>query len=330
MQGFLANKIGVRFFKHFFWLYSPAMMTLKVGGYDNVIVSSSFPAKNIRLGNNRRIVHYCHSPSRFLHNMNRETDMKTVNPVLRFFVPFFTFWLKRLDVAGARNLTKKGAVWVVNATHMKSVIKAAYGVEDSRVIYPPVDIKHFSSLAKHKQSEEEEYYMSISRISFHKKVEVLIEACAILGKRLYISGSAAYQAETDKLNELIKELDTKYAGTSERIKLLGRLPDDQRDEYLSGTKALLFAGREDFGITMIEVLASGTPLVMYKAGGALDYLVDEVNGVFADDQSPESFVRAIQHFESCNFDENQVRQSAQRFGTESFCSQIDVLLEGAN
>jgi glycosyltransferase involved in cell wall biosynthesis len=304
-------------------------MTLRVKGFDSVIISSSYPAKNIRLGGldpSRTILHFCQSPSRFLHNMNRETDMKTVNPILRSLVPLFTFWLKWIDIAGAKNLTRHGTVWIVNAKHMQDIVQKAYNVKDSIVMYPPVDTDHFRSISKTSDPKTEPYYMSISRISFHKKVEVLIQACAILGKRLYISGSAAYQAETDKLNQLITELNDQFEGTSDRIKLLGRLPDLERDRYLSGAKALLFAGKEDFGITMIEVLASGTPLIMYKAGGALDYLIEGVNGTFATDQTPESMAEAIEHFEKLKLDEKAIRNSSDKFSTQQFLKQTDQLL----
>jgi len=320
LQWFLANRLGIRFFKHFFWLYPVAMSTLRVNDFDALIISSSYPAKNIRLGTIHMILHYCHSPSRFLHNMDRETDMRSINPVLRRMVPLFTFWLKWLDVKGAQNLTKHGAIWFANATHMKEVIRTTYGVE-AKVLYPPVETTHFQTLPK-KMDAKEPYYFYFGRISFHKRIDILIAACAKMGRRFYICGGSGLQVETDNLVNLIDRLEKEYPGTKNNIKLLGRLSDTQRDAYLSGAQAFLFAGKEDFGIAPIEALASGTPIIMYKAGGALDYLKEGINGVFAPEQNAESFVEAISVFEMNTFDERAVRESARQFNQQTFINGI--------
>ena len=325
LQWFLANPIGIKFFKHFFWLYPLAAYSMRVKGYDAVMISHTYPSKNTRFKDNKHIVSYCHSPSRFLHNMTRETDMQAINPVLRFFVPFF-FWLKWQDIRAAKKLESIGAHWYVNATHMKGVVKKAYDI-DCKVLFPPTDTDHFRQLPK-KVNTKEPYYFYFGRISFHKKINILIDACAMLGKRFYICGGSGLQVEVDKLQEQIDELDTKYPGTKDRIKLVGRLPDKQRDEYIQGAKGFIFAGKEDFGIAPIEALASGTPIIMYQAGGALDYLKDGVNGVFSPKQTPESFAKAIEKFETLKLKEKDIRDSSDEFNTENFYKELKRVIHG--
>lgn len=315
-QYIVAHSLGIRFFKHFFWLYPIAMALMVVKGYDTVIISSSYCAKNVRVVNAGKIIHYCHSPARFLHNMARETDMKSVNALLRSLVPLFTWWLKALDVAGARRLTRQGALWYVNALHMKDIVRDAYSVEPE-VLYPPVDVAHFKGLPK-SVNKDEPYYLYFGRISFHKRIDVLIDACARAGRRLYICGGAGLRVELDTLMKQVDDLDKQYPGAKERIQFLGRLGDQERDRYIQGAYGFLFAGKEDFGIAPIEALASGTPLLMYQAGGALDYLQDGVNGVFSPEQTAESFVQAIERFETYDFDHDVVRATTERFSTEYF------------
>lgn len=320
MQGFIANKFGIKFFKHFFWLYPFAMKSVVVDGYDLVMISSTYPGKNVTIKNAKKIISYCHSPSRFLHNMTRETDLKSINPILKLIIPIFTSILKPLDIRSAQKLHQRGAYWYANATHMVDVIRDAYGFT-SQILFPPVDTDHFISLPKNTNNEEP-YYYYFGRISFHKKLDVIIEACAKAKKRLYICGGSGIEADINALENLIAHLETQYAGTKDRIKLLGRLPDLERDRYLQGAKGFLFAGKEDFGIAPIEALASGTPIIMYKAGGALDYLIDGSNGVFAQEQTSDSFVEAITRFETISFEEKKVRNSSKKFDKNSFKKEL--------
>jgi glycosyltransferase involved in cell wall biosynthesis len=102
--------------------------------------------------------------------------------------------------------------------------------------------------------------------------------------------------------------------------------DDEMPKYMAGARAFLFAAYEDFGVTPVEALASGTPVIAYRKGGALDYVVPEKTGVFFDEQTPESIETAIRAFEKMSFNEATVRHKAEEFSPITFQKKLRELL----
>jgi glycosyltransferase involved in cell wall biosynthesis len=313
----------VKFFKHFFWLYPIVMSFVVVKNFERVLISSSYCAKNIRVKNVDQIVVYSHSPTRYLHSLDRETEAKTIPRIFRVFIPLFTFWLKWMDLRAVKYLKSKDAQFVTNSLYMQQTHRDIYNVE-SVVIYPPVNVDNFLKIEK-KVDPSDQFLYYFGRISSHKKIDILMEAALMASKNLYICGSAAFELENKKLADLKKSLEEKYPNSKGKIVFLGRLENSERNDYLSRCKAFVFAGKEDFGIAPIEALASSTPIIMYKAGGALDYLVDGKNGLFANIQSADCFAKVFEKVDEFEFDKSVIQDSAKRFDLQSHLKQIEAL-----
>jgi glycosyltransferase involved in cell wall biosynthesis len=115
----------------------------------------------------------------------------------------------------------------------------------------------------------------------------------------------------------------------ETVRFLGKVSDGERDRLLSGARALLFPGEEDFGIVPVEAQAAGVPVIAYGVGGARETVRDRVTGILFGEQSAASLAAAIESFESLSLSEAAARENARRFGRERFRAEMAAVIEGA-
>jgi len=144
-------------------------------------------------------------------------------------------------------------------------------------------------------------------------VDLAIAACEALGRRLKIVGTGRARARL-----------MRQAGTT--TEFAGYLSDEDVGRALSGARALLFPGEEDFGIVPVEAQAAGVPVVAYGRGGARETVIDGVTGVLHAEQTVRSLSEAILRFEQMEFDEAVVRDNARRFGPARFREEMTGLL----
>jgi len=311
-------RFTLKFFKHLFWLFPIAMSFLTVSDYLTVLISSTYCAKNVRIIPTHfnsvlsalaptessddepqkpfSLVHYCHSPTRFLHGLVTETDHASLGIAYRILIPFFSWWLKIIDLRAVKNLNLLGCVWLANSEFIRTTIKQVYGTQ-STVVFPPIELDRFLSLNRQPHYASP-FYLCHGRISFHKRIDLAILACLKLRKKLKISGSSGLPHEMEVLKKIVSDAEQKDPTLSGLIQFLGRTNDAQLAQLTQECRAFLFPGKEDFGIAPIEMLAAGVPLIAYQAGGALEYVVGRKNGVFFADQTVESLTTAIQLFET--------------------------------
>jgi glycosyltransferase involved in cell wall biosynthesis len=310
------------FQKHFFWLYPILFSWWTVKDYDLVIISSTFCAKNVRLKHNKKVLYYCYTPTRFLHKQDTELDRSTINPILRFFLPAFNWVLKGADERAVKNLNEKGVYWMGISNYITDKIKEIYNT-DSEVVYPPVNLDHFLAL---EEKPREEFYLYFSRISFHKKTDVAIQACFALGKKLKIAGASGFKPEIEKLKNMVAELEAAEPEKKGLIEFLGRVSDEDRDNLLQTATAMIFPPKEDFGIAPVEAMASGCPVIAYGQGGALEYVTDGLSGTFFKEQNSESLQEAMQRFEKMKLGSVQeMRDSVKKFSTQNFIDKFREL-----
>jgi glycosyltransferase involved in cell wall biosynthesis len=324
----IKNKHGIpkflRFQKHLFWLYPLAMRTITIKNADIVLISSTDCGKQIRLKNCNKIIHYCHSPTRYLNGLTTETEHATLPLAYRLVLPLFNRWLKILDQDSVRYLNKHKTIWVANSKYIKETIKKVYNT-DSKVIYPPIELERF--LANPRKPSQNEFYLCHGRISFHKRIDLAINSCLILGKKLKISGVSGLEKQTNDLKKIVTDYEITHPESKGLIEFLGRTTDEQVLNLMTECKAFLFPGKEDFGIAPLEMLGSGVPIIAYKAGGATEYVQDGLNGVFFNDQTVGNMTKAITRFEN-TFVENTdyIRQSSQSFDESVFKKEISTLV----
>jgi glycosyltransferase involved in cell wall biosynthesis len=321
------NNLILRYFKHFFWLYPLAMCCVAVQNFDVVIISSTDCAKQIRVKNVKKLLHYCHSPTRYLNGLVTETDHRNLGFATRLVLPLFVFWLRKLDHNAVKYLNQQRCIWIANSKFIQTVIQDIYKTE-SVVIYPPVEIQNYLKIDR-KSEFAEDFYLCHGRVSFHKRLDLAVLACLKLGRKLKISGTSALESQMNDLQKIVTDYEHHHPESKGLVEFLGRTSDQEVQVLLTQCRGFLFPGKEDFGITPIEVLAAGVPIVAYKAGGALEYIEDGVNGVFFDQQTVESVITGILRFESIQtWDITAIKNSSKPFSSQIFVDNITKLVAG--
>jgi glycosyltransferase involved in cell wall biosynthesis len=291
---------------------------LNLDDYDLVITSSgNGEAFGVKTGPNTLHVNYCHSPT---HYYWRHYDQYLARPGFGVFDPLARLGLKLL-VGPLRKWDYKAAqranVMIANSTHIQADIKKYYG-RDSLVVHPPVDTKRFSqpSILNPQSSEPRRGFVTMGRLATMKRVDLIVDACTQLNVPLKVIGRGPAYADL-----------VKRAGPS--ITFLNNVSDEDMPSQLASAKAFVFASFEDFGIAPIEAMATGTPVIAYQAGGALDYVVPSQTGEFFPEQTVESLKSALQNFDPSIYNPNDIKSASLAFSSEHFHKNIRVVLQKA-
>jgi glycosyltransferase involved in cell wall biosynthesis len=185
-----------------------------------------------------------------------------------------------------------------------------YGVQ-APVIYPPVNVERFEINGK----PSEDFFLVVSRLVSYKKIDLAIEACTQLGKKLVVIGDGPDR----------KRLEANAGPT---VTFLGRKSDKDVTDYMQRCKALFFPGIEDFGITPLEVNACGRPIIAFADGGALDTVSPEVTGLFFRQQTPEALMAVIEDFDNYEWNPQVIREHAEKFNEVIFMDRLKSAIEG--
>ena len=314
-----------RYFKHFFWLYPLVMSGVEISGYETVLISSTYCAKNVRIEGASQIIHYCHSPTRFLHDLVTGTDHSSLSLGYRLLIPLLKPFLRWLDLRAVKELRARDTVWVANSHFIQGVIQSVYGVESS-VVYPPIELAKFAGISRRPFVGEDAYYLCHGRISFHKRLDLAIEACLRSGRRLKISGTSALPAEEAGLRRLVADYEAAHPEASGRVEFFGRTTDAQVEQLIKHARGFIFPGKEDFGIAPLEMIAGGLGIVAYQEGGALEYVRPGINGVFFPEQTVHSLLAALDEFESLTLNVPTLRQTTEPFSSECFRENFAMLI----
>jgi glycosyltransferase involved in cell wall biosynthesis len=284
-----------------------ALCSFDLSHYDLVISSSHACAKNVRTPGVPHVC-YCHTPMRYAWDEGLLAG-EQVGPLLRLALPLLLGYLRRQDLAGA----DAPDVFVANSRHVAARIERHYG-RSSEVVNPPVDVAHYLTLPR----AEEDYYLVFGRVVPYKRVDLAVAACNQLMRPLRIAGGGrAVQAVRAG------------AGGDGDVEFLGLVDDAQRDALLTGARALLFPGEEDFGMVPVEAQAAGVPVIAYGVGGACETVVDGRTGVLFDEQTPAALAAAIERFETLSLDGQILRENARRYGRERFRAEMAEVIDRA-
>jgi len=184
------------------------------------------------------------------------------------------------------------------------------------VIYPFVDLQRFEDEEKPSWLKEgEKYFVAISRLVNWKRFDIVVEACNQLKLNLIIVGEGP-----DRRNLL------RQAGST--VKLPGYLPDRQVAYLLRHAQALIHPQKEDFGMTVIEANACGVPVIAFRAGGALETVIEGSTGCFFNQQTSSALVDVLRGWDSGRFDRSTLREHAQQFTRPRFIERWQDLIEG--
>src|SRR6185312_1642396 len=242
---------------------------------------------------------YCHTPMRWVWRYEDYVARERFNGITRSALPLFMWGLRKWDLRAAR----RPDFYIANSQTVASRIREVYG-RDAAVIPPPIDVERFQV-----SDEVDDYYLILSRLVSYKRIDLAIEACKRLDRRLVIIGDGPDRARLQKM-----------AGP--RTEFLGRQSDQQVNRYASRCQALLFPGEEDFGMVPLEVNASGRPVIAFRAGGAIETVIDGVTGVFFEKPRVDSLISAIEDFESRTWRSAVLREHAEKFDNKVFAYRV--------
>jgi glycosyltransferase involved in cell wall biosynthesis len=296
---------AIKWYQKYLPLMPFALEQLDLSRYDLVISSESGPAKGVILNPETLHICYCHTPMRYIWDMYHEYRQRA-GRMTRFFMPLITHWLRIWDVASANRVD----VFVANSEFVAKRIRKNYRRE-AVVIPPPVDTLNFRSTQSH-----EDFYLVVGQLVPYKRVDIAVEAFNEIGKRLVIIGSGSEEQSLRKQAQ-------------PNIEFLSSQPNDVLVDYYSRCRALVFPGKEDFGIVPVEAMASGKPVIASRLGGALDTVVDGETGILFEPQTPQGLIDAINRFEALPDDQfcaDKLRQYASRFSIQRFKDKIEKLV----
>ena len=287
-----------------------ASRSLRLDGYDLIVSSESGPIKGVRKPNGARHVCYCHTPMRYLWDMHDEY-YRTAGLCGKLAMKLFTGYLRREDLRSAESVD----AFVANSSFVAERIRRIYG-RDAVVVHPPVDVEFFSSAAPSGELPfGGGYYLYAGELRDYKRPDLAVKAALKMDRNLVVVGNGGLRCS----------LERDVAGRR-NVVFEGRVSDGRLRALMAGAKALLFPGVEDFGIVPVEAQASGTPVVAFGRGGALETVVDGETGLFFGEESVASVCGAIESFESRDWSADLCRRSAMRFAKSVFDARMRAVL----
>jgi glycosyltransferase involved in cell wall biosynthesis len=270
-------------------LFPRAVREWDLSGFDLVISSSHAAAKGVDAKGHPHLC-YCHTPMRYIWD---RFDDYFPRGAQRMAMKLMAPRLRRWDVRTAQDVT----AFVANSNFVRERIRRYYD-RDAAVVHPFVDD---AFLEPPLNDDRDDYHIVVSALVPYKKIDLAIAT----GKKLLVIGEGPLYDELAKRRPPNVEL----AGSVSRSRII---------ERLSRARSLILPGIEDFGITPLEAMAAGTPVVALRAGGVLDSVVEGETGIFFDEPKVESLVRAMAQVESRQWDRQTIRARAATFSRDRF------------
>lgn len=296
--------------KRYKWLLpfiDGAYRSMDLNGYDVILSDASGFAKSVRTPAGAVHVCYCHTPTRYLWSSSESYIRDTGYPgPVKWLFGKLRQRLRRQDLRAAGGVD----VFIANSSYVAERIKRYYD-RDATVINPPVDIDAFQA-----DHPKQEYLLVATRLEPYKRVDLAIQAANALKRPLKVMGSGTEETRLRKL-----------AGPT--VEFTGRVTDTERAKLFGEAAALVHSQDEDFGITMVEALASGTPVVAFDRGGASEILRDGQTGILFKEQTEDSLTHALNRLEETSFDPQVLRSRAEDFSEDRFLEQLRTVIEQA-
>ncbi|HEP6276258.1 TPA: glycosyltransferase [Burkholderia vietnamiensis] len=293
-----------------------AIEQLDVSDYDLVISSSHAVAKGVLTGPDQLHISYVHSPIRYawdLQHQYLEQSNLTHGPkslLARMILHYIRNW----DTRTANAVDG----FIANSAFIARRIRKVYH-RDAAVVFPPVDVDGFSL-----NDVKDDFYLTASRMVPYKKIDLIVEAFSRTPERkLVVIGDGP-------------EMQKIRAKAGPNVEIMGYQPFAVLHDRMRRAKAFVFAAEEDFGISVVEAQACGTPVIAYGKGGALETVLEPTShahptGLFFDEQTPHAIVAAVDEFERApqRFAPRACRANAERFSADTFRQRFLDYVEAA-
>lgn len=291
-------------------LYSPLRFLIPViwgsfdlSKYDLVIASASwYVTRGFRVSPKTKVICYCHTPPRWLYGYETSVKFTKYWPV-KIYAAIVGHFIRMYDFASAQKVD----YFIANSKNVAERIKKFYR-RDSKVIYPPVEVEKIIEATK--DLKKEEYFLIVSRLVGAKGLEEAALLAKKLDFRLKIVG------ETYGFADVKKKLERE---SQKNIELVGRVTDEELYTLYGKAKGFIaLAKDEDFGMSVVEAQAAGTPVIAFKGGGFKESVIDGETGIFVEGIDIETIEAAIKKLERTKWDKEKLQRNARRFSKERF------------
>jgi glycosyltransferase involved in cell wall biosynthesis len=279
--------------------YSFAFESFDLSEYDLVISSSSAWAKGVLTRPETLHICYCHTPMRFVWQYDDYAKREQIKKPAKVALPIFLSYVRLWDVTSA----KRPDYYVANSQTVAQRI-ADFWQRDSVVISPPVE----TSLIPFTNGPRQDFYLWVGRLVPYKRADIAIKAFRELDLPLKVVGTG-------------RDIEALQRLAGPKTEFLGYVPDDEVRHLFSQCRAFIQSGAEDFGITPVEAMAGGAPVIAIRQHGPAETIIEGETGLFFEEQTSAALVEAVQRFErtAVRFDHKAIRRYAQTFDREVFC-----------
>jgi glycosyltransferase involved in cell wall biosynthesis len=269
--------------------------------FDVVLSSTSAFAKGVLTRPDTLHISYCHTPTRYLWTETHEyiADLK-YNRIIKSLLPPLMHRLRLWDKMSVDRVD----YFVANSGTVRNRIQKYYRRE-SDILYPPVDIGNFSI-----SENIQDYFLTGGRLVPYKRFDLVVHVFNRLGWPLKIFGDGS---ERERLQKRAKP----------NIQFVGRISDEEKARLMKRAKAFIHPQVEDLGITPIESMAAGRPVIAYGVGGVTETVIPGQTGIFFHEQTWEALLNVLLDFNAHVWDAERIRKRAERFGVDAFSRRIE-------
>lgn len=290
-------------------LYPSIIESFNLNNYDVVISSSSAVAKGVIPKPGALHICYIHSPMRYIWDQKDQyfSSLKKI-PLVNLMIEHLLSNLRIWDTTSSNRVD----YFIANSNFVAKRVKSYYRRE-AEVIHPPVNVEYFSDFQG--KTLKKDYLLVAGAFVPYKRFDLAIAAAIKTNQPLIVAGFGPME----------KKLKNQASG-HKNIQFISS-PDEKRWlSLLREAKALVFPGLEDFGMVPIEAMASGTPVIALKDGGALDYIVEGTTGVFFEEETADSLVKAINLLDTITFEVETLKNFASKFSQSVFINKMNTFL----
>ncbi|MGL4635493.1 MAG: glycosyltransferase [Beijerinckiaceae bacterium] len=291
-------------YKSYLPLMPMALEQLDLRGYDLIISSESGPAKGIIPPPGALHACYCHSPMRYIWNMYH--DYREQQGLLkRLAMAPLSHYVRNWDAVSSTRVDR----YIANSHNVRQRINRYYH-RGAHVIHPPVSVTDFAPVPADQLGD---FHLMAGELVGYKRPDLAVEAFNRLGRKLVVIGGGEMLPAIQRL-----------AGPT--VSVLGPQPFDVLRDHYAHCRALVFPGEEDFGIVPVEAMASGRPVLAYARGGAKETVVENLSGLFFEEQTVESLIDGLERMDRMSVDPQGIILHANQFSEVAFREQTAGLL----
>jgi len=287
-------------------LMPSAIEAFDMSEYDVVISSSVIFSKGLVVKPKTRHICYCYSPTRFL--WDRHTEYEHSSGLAKFAQHLLRLW--------DRQASDRADEFVAISKNVRDRIKKYYR-RDAKIIYPPVTLENMTSFSTSQvENKNNKYYLIVSRLFPYKNIDIAIDAFNKLGYELVIVGSGPDMPRLKRM-------------AGKNIKLVGQKSDEEVAEYYKNCRAFIMPQEEDFGLTPLEAMSFGKPVLALRKGGALETVLEEITGEFFDDPIPEALADGMRRLNEnySRYSPLVIQKWAEKFSRKKFREEILNLIK---